>query len=165
MTCFYHLIGRPPPLCVCVSCWLPLLFVGEEKRPYLYYPVYTRYQTLGALFNVRPAWQERDMRDRVQKKRALALERARKEEMVLRLHEDRLIRQEVGVFRSTGGCCRVAVVDKLLMLRDGKTVAIERLCCCYCCCAAPFGRRVVSRTLGIKMFQDEPEETKHATAI
>lgn len=35
------------------------------------------------------------MRDRVQKKRALALERARKEEMVLRLHEDRLIRQEV----------------------------------------------------------------------
>eukprot|EP00903_Cladosiphon_okamuranus_P011014 g10403.t1 len=39
--------------------------------------------------------EERDMRDRVQKKRALALERARKEEMVLRLHEDRLIRQEI----------------------------------------------------------------------
>ncbi|CAM9955918.1 unnamed protein product, partial [Pylaiella littoralis] len=39
--------------------------------------------------------EERDMRDRVQKKRALALERARKEETVLRLHEDRRIRQEI----------------------------------------------------------------------
>ncbi|CAM9224197.1 unnamed protein product, partial [Hapterophycus canaliculatus] len=39
--------------------------------------------------------EERDMRERVQKKRAMALERARKEEMVLRLHEDRRIRQEV----------------------------------------------------------------------
>lgn len=37
------------------------------------------------------------MRERVQKKRALALERARKEEMVLRLHEDRKIRQEVNI--------------------------------------------------------------------
>lgn len=35
------------------------------------------------------------MRERVQKKRALALERARKEENVMRLHEDRRIRQEV----------------------------------------------------------------------
>lgn len=35
------------------------------------------------------------MRDRVQKKRASALERARKEEMVLRLHDDRRIREEV----------------------------------------------------------------------
>lgn len=36
------------------------------------------------------------MRDRVQKKRAMALERARREEVVKRLHEDRRIRQEVG---------------------------------------------------------------------
>lgn len=43
------------------------------------------------------------MRDRVQKKRALALERARKEEMVLRLHEDRLIRQEVNYVKKTNG--------------------------------------------------------------
>lgn len=43
------------------------------------------------------------MRDRVQKKRALALERARKEEMVLRLHEDRLIRQEVNYAKKTNG--------------------------------------------------------------
>lgn len=35
------------------------------------------------------------MRERVQKKRAMALERARKEEMVIRLHEDRRIREEV----------------------------------------------------------------------
>lgn len=35
------------------------------------------------------------MRERVQKKRAFALERARKEEMVLRMHEDQKIRQEV----------------------------------------------------------------------
>lgn len=47
--------------------------------------------------------QERDMRERVQKKRALALERARKEEMVLRLHEDRKIRQEVESKHET--CC------------------------------------------------------------
>ncbi|CAM9822655.1 unnamed protein product, partial [Scytosiphon promiscuus] len=39
--------------------------------------------------------EERDMRERVQKKRAMALERARREEMVLRLHEDKKIRQEV----------------------------------------------------------------------
>lgn len=39
--------------------------------------------------------QERDMRERVQKKRAFALERARREDMVMRLHEDRKIRQEV----------------------------------------------------------------------
>eukprot|EP00904_Undaria_pinnatifida_P003255 jgi/Undpi1/12930/HiC_scaffold_7.g02596.m1 len=39
--------------------------------------------------------EERDMRERVQKKRALALERARKEDTVMRLHEDRKIRQEI----------------------------------------------------------------------
>lgn len=39
--------------------------------------------------------QERDMRERVQKKRGVALERARREDMVMRLHEDRKIRQEV----------------------------------------------------------------------
>lgn len=41
--------------------------------------------------------QEQDMRERVQKKRTFALERARKEDMVLRLHEDRRIRQEVQI--------------------------------------------------------------------
>lgn len=35
------------------------------------------------------------MRERVQKKRAFALERARREDMVMRLQEDRKIRQEV----------------------------------------------------------------------
>ncbi|CAB1117964.1 unnamed protein product [Ectocarpus sp. CCAP 1310/34] len=53
--------------------------------------------------------EERDMRERVQKKRALALERARKEEMVLRLHEDRNIRQEIvrlGLAAQGGGSLR-----------------------------------------------------------
>ncbi|CAN0317680.1 unnamed protein product [Ascophyllum nodosum] len=35
------------------------------------------------------------MREHVQKKRALALERARRQETILRLHEDRRIRQEI----------------------------------------------------------------------
>ncbi|CAM9330383.1 unnamed protein product, partial [Ectocarpus sp. 4 AP-2014] len=53
--------------------------------------------------------EERDMRERVQKKRALALERARKEEMVLRLHEDRKIRHEIvrlGLAAQGGGSLR-----------------------------------------------------------
>lgn len=57
----------------------------------------------GNAFSTLCVWQERDMRERVQKKRALALERARREEMVLRLHEDRLIRQEVNVYLRSRG--------------------------------------------------------------
>lgn len=50
------------------------------------------------------------MRELVQRKRTLALEKARKEETVLRLQEDRKIRQEVRERGNTGGSPRPPII-------------------------------------------------------